>query len=270
MHSAEQAATIIQQLAPNFTPKAGLVLGSGLDRLAESLTDRIDIAYSELPEFPGASVKGHHGCLSLGYLNNVAVACLRGRAHPYEGNVQRIVNTYVRTLKLLGCEAFIATNASGSLHEDMPPGSLMMIEDHINFQPSNPLVGPNDDAMGPRFLPLDNAYDSEYRNLLIESADHCDINLHHGVYISVLGPSFETAAEIRAFRLLGADAVGMSTVPEVIVANHCGLRVAAIATITNYATGLASTAHDHDEVIATADQAATSLMQLIQHFVTKL
>ena len=170
----------------------------------------------------------------------------------------------------LGCDYFIATNASGSLREEVGPGELMLITDHINLQPSNPLIGPNDEEFGPRFYPLDNAYDQEMRRGLLTIAKKHAIALNEGVYISVLGPHYETAAEIRAFKILGADAVGMSTVPEVLVANHCGMKVAVIAMITNYATGLAKTSHNHDAVVKTASSAAIKLNTLLKHYIQGL
>lgn len=260
----------IQQIRPDFKPAIGIVLGSGLGSFAEQLEDSITINYDELPGFPKISVKGHSGNLVLGYLSGVGVACLQGRAHSYEGNNNEVVKTYVRTLRLLGCDYFLATNASGSLVDGVGPGELMLITDHINLQPCNPLSGPNDDEFGPRFFPLDNAYDSDMRDKLLQIAKDEDINLNQGVYIAVLGPNYETAAEIRAFRVMGADTVGMSTVPEVLVATHCGMKVAVIATITNYATGLAACSHSHDSVVQMASQAAIRLNQLIKRFVSEL
>ena len=267
---AHAASDKIKQQLPNFKPKIGIVLGSGLGEFAANLDDVVLIPYTELPGFPKANVQGHNGTLALGYLSGVAVACLQGRAHGYEGAHHDSIKTYVRTLKLLGCEYFLATNASGSLREDVSPGELMLITDHINMQPGNPLVGPNDDEFGPRFLPLDDAYNNTMRETLLQIAKKENIKLHQGVYIAVLGPNYETAAEIRAFRLLGADAVGMSTVPEVLVAHHCGMKVAVIATITNFATGLNSTAHSHDSVVQTAALAVKKLDCLIRQFVAEL
>lgn len=267
---AHLAANIIKQRLPSFKPSLGIVLGSGLGSFAEQLNDAVTINYSELPGFPNVTVHGHGGNLVLGYLCGVAVVCLQGRAHSYEGDNFETVKTYVRTLKLLGCDYFLATNASGSLREEVGPGALMLITDHINFQPSNPLVGPNDDEFGPRFFPLDNAYDQAMRDAFLNIANRDNIPLSQGVYLSVLGPNYETAAEIKAFRLLGADAVGMSTVPEVLVANHCGMKVAVIATITNYATGLAQTSHSHDSVVLVANRAAEQLNQLIKAFISSL
>lgn len=266
--NAHLAAAYIKKLHPSFTPSVGVVLGSGLGQFAEELEDSVAISYEDLPGFPKVTVKGHGGQLILGSWQGKGIVCLQGRAHTYEGlEHYETVKTYVRTLKLLGCDYFIATNASGSLREEAGPGELMLITDHINLQPSNPLIGPNDDEFGPRFYPLDNAYDSQMQANLLSVAEQNAINLHQGVYISVLGPHYETAAEIRAFKVLGADAVGMSTVPEVLVANHCGMSVAVIAMITNYATGLAKTSHSHDSVVQMAVGAATKLNTLIKQYI---
>lgn len=268
--SAHLAAALIKQRLPHFKPKIGIILGSGLGGFVEQLNDAIFIDYEELPGFPKTTVQGHGGKMALGYLAGIGVICLQGRAHSYEGGNHDAVKTYVRTLKLAGCDYFLATNASGSLHQDVPPGELMLITDHINMQPGNPLVGCNDDEFGPRFLALDNAYDRSMREKLLRVAHKENISLNQGVYIAVLGPNYETAAEIRAFRILGADAVGMSTVPEVLVANHCGMKVAVIATITNFATGLDSTSHSHESVVLIASRAVEKLNRLLKQFVTEL
>ncbi|CAM2875129.1 purine-nucleoside phosphorylase [Legionella worsleiensis] len=265
------ASDCIQRLAPEFKPTIGIILGSGLGQFAEELDDAIVIDYQDIPGFPNTTVQGHGGKLILGYCGGVPVACLQGRAHTYEGiEHYETVKTYVRTLKLLGCSHFIATNASGSLREEVGPGELMLITDHINLQPSNPLIGPNDEEFGPRFYPLDNAYDIDMQKGLLKTAQDHAIALNQGVYISVLGPHYETAAEIRAFKILGADAVGMSTVPEVLVANHCGMKVAVIAMITNYATGLATTSHNHQAVVEMASNAAVKLNTLLKHYIMGL
>lgn len=268
--SSREAAGRVRALAPHAKPRIGIVLGSGLGGFADSLTDSTVISYQDLPGFPHTSVLGHKGNLVLGKLHGVEIACLQGRAHGYEGDNTHAVRTYVRTLKLLGCDYFIATNAAGSLREDVGPGELMLITDHINMQPTNPLVGSNDEDFGPRFYPLDKAYCPDLRDKFSQVALEENINLNTGVYISVLGPHFETAAEIRAFRILGADAVGMSTVPEVLVANHCGMKVAVISAITNYATGLAQSSHSHEAVLMTAEQAAQKLKLLLDAFIKSL
>lgn len=270
INSAHLAAEKIRQQVPSFKPTIGIVLGSGLGSFAEQLDDAVTISYDDLPGFPKLTVHGHGGNLVLGYLYGVGVVCLQGRAHSYEGDNNDTVKTYVRTLRLLGCTHFMATNASGSLREDVGPGELMLITDHINMQPGNPLVGPNDDEFGPRFFPLDNAYDQGMREKLLQIAHKENIALNQGVYLSVLGPNYETAAEIRAFRIMGADAVGMSTVPEVLVANHCGMKVAVIATITNYATGLSRTSHSHEAVVLMASKAAEKLNRLVKQFIAEL
>lgn len=262
-----QAADTIRKLAPNFTPKLALVLGSGLGKLAEALEDSLVIPYEKLPGFPRLSVEGHSNALTLGILGGTPVICLQGRSHTYETLSYDAVKNYVRTMKLLGCEYYLATNASGSLREDVGPGSLVMIRDHINFQPGNPLAGPNDEEFGPRFPALDKVYDADMRATLKDCAQTLDLPLKEGVYISVLGPSYETAAEIRAFKMWGAEVIGMSTVPEVIVAHHCGLRVAVVATITNYATGLTPRSHDHNEVVKAAEAASGKLIRLLKAFV---
>jgi len=271
-HFAHSATEIIQQRAPHILPRVGIILGSGLTNFIENIRDPIAIPYSDLPGFPQISVQGHGKQLILGTIHNVPVACLQGRAHPYEGtHALENIKTYVRTLKLLGCENVIITNASGSLDEHMAPGSLMLISDHINLQASNPLIGPNEDEFGPRFYPLDNAYDTDLRDLAEKIAQKEPFDLHKGVYIAVSGPHYETAAEIHAFRMLGANAVGMSTVPEVLVANHCGLKVCAIATITNYATGLKfQTPHSHEEVLKTAAKASIHLNKLLQAMIAQI
>lgn len=265
------ASEYIRNIYPNFKPCLGIVLGSGLGQFVAQIEDAVSIPYEALPGFPEITVQGQKGKLTLGYLKGKAIVCLEGRAHTYESldNYEK-VKTYVRTLKLLGCDYFIATNASGSLRADVGPGELMLISDHINFQPNNPLVGPNDDEFGPRFYPLDNAYDKDLQNIFLSVAKEQSIPLHQGVYISVLGPNYETAAEIRAFKVLGADAVGMSTVPEVLVANHCGLKVAVVAMITNFATGLSYTSHNHEEVVKVAANATKKLSQLIVQVLGRL
>lgn len=270
MYQVEQAVSAIKAICPNTKPLIGIVLGSGLGSLIDEIQDKVVIPYSKLPGFPKPSVEGHEGNLIIGKLSGIEVACLQGRSHTYEHGNHEPVKQYVRTLKVLGCKYFLATNASGSLREDFIPGDLVLVTDHINMQGTNPLIGPNDDEFGPRFPPLDNAYDHDVRQSLAQKAAQIDINLHEGIYISVIGPTYETAAEIRAFRLMGADLVGMSTVPEVIVANHCGMKVAVIATITNMATGLTKTSHSHEAVVATANQASKKLKQLVKNFVADL
>ncbi|MGE0120486.1 MAG: purine-nucleoside phosphorylase [Dongiaceae bacterium] len=264
------AAAAIRARAKGAAPRAALVLGSGLGAIAESIADPVAIDYGAIPGFPRPSVEGHVGRLVLGAIGGVPVACLQGRVHLYEGAGGQDVRHYIRTLKLLGCEIIVLTNAAGSLRREAGPGSLMLIADHINLQPFNPLVGANDDAFGPRFLALDGAYDADLRRRLHAAAAAAGLALHEGVYLACLGPSFETPAEVRAFARLGADAVGMSTVPEVIVARHCGLRVAAISAITNLAVGLDDAPISHAQTLAVAKRCAGDLQRLLAAFFARL
>jgi len=247
-------------------PRLGIILGSGLGAVAEALEDAVAIPYTELPDFPQPSVHGHAGSLALGTLSGVPVACLQGRRHVYEGGDPGAMRGPVRALKAAGAEALFVTNAAGSLDADVGPGSLMAISDHINMLGVNPLTGPNDDDVGPRFPSLRDAYDPELRRLLRDVAGSLGVALAEGVYLATSGPSFETPAEIRAFRTLGADAVGMSTVPEVILARHAGLRVVAVSAITNLAEGMGGEALSHDQTLRYANAAAGDLTRLIIEF----
>lgn len=260
----------IQAAYPGFTPKVGLVLGSGLGSVADAIADAKSFAYTDLPGFPQSHVQGHAGKLILGYLYGVPVACLQGRAHGYEGVSASAVKTLIRTLKALGCELYLGTNAAGSLRPEVGPGSLVAISDHINFQPGNPLVGANDEAFGPRFFGMENAYDKDLRALLKQAAKSIDLPYHEGVYCAVLGPMFETPAEIRAFRVLGADLAGMSTIPEVIVARHAGMKVVAISAVTNLAAGMSDESLTHEGTLFFGQQAAVSMAKLLEAFLTLL
>jgi xanthosine phosphorylase len=212
-------------------------------------------------------VPGHASTLVLGYLQGTPVVCLRGRLHLYEGTDYEAIRILVRIVKLLGCETLLVTCAAGSLNPDVAPGELMMINDHINFHPGNPLSGPNDDSFGPRFVSMDDAYNSILQELMEEAANKLNIPLERGVYLCTLGPSFETPAEIRAFKILGADAVGMSVVPEVIIARHCGLRVACVAAITNAAAGMSEEKISHEGTLHFGEIAARKLVKLIPAFI---
>jgi xanthosine phosphorylase len=264
------AAVAIRARAKGLAPKAALVLGSGLGVVADALADAVAIDYEAIPGFPRTRVEGHAGRLVLGAFGSFPVACLQGRVHVYEGASGPDLRRYIRTLKLIGCESILLTNAAGSLRREVGPGSLMMITDHINMQPFNPLVGANDDEFGPRFPPLDDAYDADLQQHLRAAAGAAGLTLHEGVYLACLGPSFETPAEIRAYARLGADAVGMSTVPEVIVARHCGLRVAAVSAITNLAVGLGDTPLSHEQTLAVARQCAGDMQRLLAAFFGRL
>lgn len=254
----------------NFKPKVAIILGSGLADFAEELQDKTILCYQELTGFPVSRVEGHPGKLILGYLDKVPVVCCQGRVHAYEGMQGKDFKLFIRTLKALGCESIVMTNATGSLRKDFHPGQLVLISDHINFQGTNPLVGSNDDEFGPRFFSMDEAYDKNFRAVLKKTAEKINVKLHEGIYFSVLGPNFETPAEIRAFRLLGADVIGMSTVPEVIVARHCGLKVAVISVITNLAAGLSQEIITHKGTLEFAAKASDNLRNLLKNAITEL
>jgi len=266
---AAAAAEVLRERGPE-PPRVGVVLGSGLGSVADAVADATVVAYDELPGFPLPGVAGHAGRAVLGRLSGVPVAVLQGRAHLYEAPPPEALRTPVRAVRAAGVDTLVLTNAAGSLRADLGPGSLMAIVDHINLTGSNPLVGPNDDALGPRFPSLRDAYDPELRAVLHATADELRIPLAEGVYLAVSGPSFETPAEIRAFRALGADAVGMSTVHETILARHAGLRVAAISTITNLAEGMSAEPLSHEQTLRDAQRAAGSLARLLEAFVRRL
>lgn len=262
----DQVTHLIQQQIGDRQPQLGMILGSGLGELADAIDNAVEISYEDLPGLPKSSVSGHAGRLVIGTLHGVEVACLKGRVHYYEGATHEQFKLLIRLIKALGCHSLLITNAAGSLRPEVGPGELVLINDHINFQPVNPLVGPNDHESGPRFFPMDNAYDADFRQRFHQSANSLDLDLHEGVYISVLGPNFETPAEIKAFRMWGADVIGMSTVPEVLIARHCGLRVNVISTITNLACGLSDESLTHEGTLHHGEQAATKLKQLIHTF----
>jgi xanthosine phosphorylase len=264
------AIDVIQAAAPAFQPRLGLILGSGLGALADALEDPVALSYADLPGFPRPTVEGHDGRMVLGRLEGLPVACLQGRVHLYEGVPASAVNVPVRTLKALGCEILVLTNAAGSLRADIGAGAIALIADHINLQGQNPLLGANDHAIGPRFPDLSQVYDSALREQLARVARKLGIALPSGVYLAVLGPSFETPAEIRAFKALGADLVGMSTVPEAISARHAGLRVVGLSVVTNLAAGLAESPLSHEETLSQASAAAAKVAKLLRAFCREL
>ncbi|MCW3015814.1 MAG: purine-nucleoside phosphorylase [Solirubrobacterales bacterium] len=257
------AARLRERHGERASADVGLILGSGLGALAEAVTDAIATPYAELPDFPVATVTGHAGRLVLGTLAGRRVAVMQGRAHAYEGVAGAALGVGVRTLAALGVHTLLVTNAAGSLRPTVPPGHLMAISDHINLMGVNPLAGANDDALGPRFVGLGDAYDTQVLGALHAAASATKVPLAEGVYLAVSGPSFETPAEIRAFRTLGADAVGMSTVPEVIVARHAGLRVGAVSAITNLAEGMGDVPLSHEQTLAGAADGAHHLQRLL-------
>ena len=248
-------------------PEFGLILGSGLGELAEEVEDAIIIDYADIPNWGQSTVVGHAGKLVYGTLDGRKVLALQGRFHFYEGNPMELVTFPVRVMKALGCKGLIVTNAAGGI--GFGPGTLMAISDHINMTGQNPLIGANLDDFGPRFPDMSDAYTAEYRAITHKVAEKIGIKLDEGVYLGVSGPCYETPAEIRAFQTLGADAVGMSTVPEVIVAAHSGLKVLGISAITNHAAGFQSSLN-HEEVVAVTQQIKEDFKTLVKSVLAEL
>ncbi len=266
---AEKAARLIRARTDADVPVA-IVLGSGLGAFAEELTDSTSIRYDEIPSFARATVEGHAGRLVIGKTNNVTVAAMQGRFHFYEGYSLEEVTFPIRVLKLLGVRTLILTNAAGSLNTEFTPGSLMVITDHINLIGVNPLIGPNDDRFGPRFPDLTSVYARGLQDIVINEANAIGLDMRRGIYAALSGPSYETPAEIHMVRTLGADAVGMSTVPEAIVARHMNMEVIGISCITNLAAGVSNRPVDHSQVIATGERVRAEFTELLRRVVTRL
>ena len=267
----KKCAAIIAERAPGFKPKIGVMLGSGLGAISDQIQNAVIIDYKDLPGFYVTSLEGHSKRMHLGMLKGIPVVCLEGRTHYYEGEGStESIRTIIRTLKTIGCEMLLSTNAVGSLRVEYGPGNLMVIEDHINFTFQNPLTGPNDDEFGDRFVSMDNAYDDELRQKLLAIAKKSNIPLQSGVYVATSGPTFETHAEIRMYKMLGAHAVGMSTVPETIVARHSGLKVASICAITNLGAGLSKEILSHEGTLRGAKLATDHLIKLFLAFIEEM
>lgn len=248
-------------------PEFGLILGSGLGELAEEVENAVVLDYADIPNWGRSTVVGHAGKLVYGDLAGRKVLALQGRFHFYEGNPLEVVTFPVRVMKALGCVGVLVTNAAGGI--GFGPGTLMAISDHINMTGQNPLIGENLDDFGPRFPDMSNAYTADYRKTAFAVADKLAVKLDEGVYIGVTGPCYETPAEIRAFKTLGADAVGMSTVPEVIVAAHSGLKVLGISAITNHAAGFQSELN-HEEVVAVTERIKEDFKTLVKAILAEL
>ncbi|MEX0798797.1 MAG: purine-nucleoside phosphorylase [Bacteriovoracaceae bacterium] len=251
-------------------PKVGIILGSGLGIYVERVENQTVIPYNEIPGFPETSVEGHEGKLILGQAQGVDVAVFQGRFHYYEGHSLEDVVLPARILSLLGAEFLILTNASGGINETYKPGELVCVKDHINMTGQNPLIGPNMEQMGPRFPDMTEAYDYELQELAQKAAAKTGLDIKRGVYAGVLGPTYETPAEIRMLRILGADLVGMSTVPEAIAANHMGLRVAGISCVTNMAAGIGGEKLRHEDVKLVAKQAMRKFSDLLNETVAEI
>ncbi len=251
-------------------PEIGLILGSGLGVLADEIENSIVIPYAEIPHFPVSTVEGHKGQLVIGTLEGKNVVAMQGRFHYYEGHGLDAVTFPVRVMKAIGVEKIIVTNAAGGVNEKYSPGDLMLIADHINLTGTNPLIGSNDKELGPRFPDMSTAYCPNLRASAHEAARENGITVQEGVYVGMLGPSYETPAEIRMLRTLGGDAVGMSTVPEVIVASHAGIRVLGISCISNMAAGILPQPLSHEEVMETAEKVKHTFLTLVKTIIKKI
>ena len=265
-----ESAKIFLETTNNIEPEIAIILGSGLTNFFDDKDIITSISYEDLPDFPQPTVKGHAGKLVLGKINNVNVVCMYGRSHIYEGHKPATLAKPIRVLKDIGCKLLVVTNAAGSLDEDMLPGSLMAINDHINLSGFNPLIGPNAEDYGPRFNDMSDGYHKKYRDQLITFANNMGQKIYEGVYCMYSGPNFETPAEIKASKILGVNAVGMSTVPEVLVANHCSLPVIAISIITNLAAGISKNKLSHQETLENAGMAEKNILNLIKRFINKV
>ena len=251
-------------------PEMGIVLGSGLGSLADEIKNSIKVKYSEIPNFLQSTVKGHSGQLVYGDLNDKKVLMMQGRFHFYEGFPLDESVFPIRIIKSLGAEKLIVTNAAGGCNEDFKAGDLMIIKDHINFTLRNPLIGKNYEELGDRFPDMSRAYDREYIELARKVAKDIELNVQEGVYMWTTGPSYETPAEVKMAQIIGADAVGMSTVPEVITASHAGLRVLGISCITNMASGILDQPLNHEEVIETSERVKDDFIKLLSEIIKKM
>jgi inosine/guanosine/xanthosine phosphorylase family protein len=268
--AAHAAATIVS--AGGRRPRVGLILGSGLGAVANIVTPAARLSYADLPGFPRPGVAGHDGRVTIGGVGHVPVVVLQGRSHYYESGCALGMDVPVRALAAAGCEILVLTNAAGSTDAGVGPGSLVGIRDHLNLSGANPLVGPAPGGAGARarFVDMVNAYDAGLRTVLAEAADEEGITLGEGIYACFSGPSFETPAEVRAVRLLGADLVGMSVVHETIIARHCGLRVVGLSVVTNHAAGIGGDALGHEQTMASAARATGTVARLLGAFLRRL
>ncbi len=267
-HIKESAEYLGKRL--NIKPEIAIVLGSGLGVMAEEIEDAVEITYADIPNFPVSTVEGHAGKLVAGKLRGKPVLAMKGRFHYYEGYSMDQVVFPIRVMKMLGIKNLIVTNAAGGINKEFSPGDLMLIKDHIKFFSESPLRGKNIDAFGPRFNDMSNAYTLSLRELAKEIAYGLGLTIREGVYGFMPGPSYETPAEIRMLQILGADAVGMSTVPEVIVAAHAGMKVLGISCITNMAAGILDKPLCHEEVVETAERAREKFITLVKAIIEKL
>jgi len=266
---AERAAKFILSKT-KLRPKIALVLGSGLGGFADELTDATRIPYQKIPDFPRSTAIGHAGLLVIGKAEGIAVAAMQGRVHLYEGYSAREVGFAMRVFGRMGMRSAILTNAAGGINPEFKQGALVVIRDHINLQGANPLTGSNDERFGPRFPDMTQAYWRSYREIALAEAKRLGIEPHEGVYAALPGPSYETPAEIRYLKTIGADLVGMSTVPEVIVARHMGIRVLGISCVTNMAAGILDRPLDHSEVLETGERVKSQFIALLRAVIPRI
>lgn len=269
MNAIQEAKAAIEAKT-SLKPQIGLILGSGLGVLADEIENAVAISYSDIPHFTKSTVVGHKGQLVIGTLEGKTVVAMQGRFHYYEGHGLDAVVFPVRVMKALGVETILVTNAAGGINTSYQPGDLMLIADHINFTFRNPLIGPNDETEGVRFPDMSEAYSKRLRGVAKEIAKEQGISLQEGVYCGLTGPTYETPAEIRMLRILGGDAVGMSTVPEVIVARHIGLEVLGISCISNMAAGILEQPLNHEEVIETTERVKADFLKLVHGILAKM
>ena len=271
LDNIKAAAAHIRQRTAGFAPKIGIVLGSGLGKLGEQIQNPIVIPYKEIPGFPVSTAIGHKGNIICGTLGGKQVVAMQGRFHYYEGYPMETVTIGIRVMKLLGVEFLFVSNAAGGTNADYKVGDLVIIKDHINMMP-NPLIGPNMEEFGPRFPDMTCAYDLELQALAERMGIEMKVNLRKGVYFGVTGPTYETPAEVRFFHEVGADLVGMSTVPEVIVARHCGIRVFGMSVVTNFSNifNVERNLNDGDDVVHQADTAADQMSELFRRMIEAL
>lgn len=267
--NAESAAQLILSKT-SLRPKIALVLGSGLGAFADDLSEAVRIPYADIPSFPRSTAIGHAGQLVIGKSAGVAVAAMQGRSHLYEGYSAREVAFPMRVFGRMGIKAAILTNAAGGINLKYGQGALVALRDHINLQGQNPLAGPNDDRLGPRFPDMSEAYSKQYREMAIAEAQKLNLTVYDGVYVALLGPSYETPAEIRYLRTIGADLVGMSTVAEVIAARHMGIKVLAISCVTNMAAGILDQPINHEEVLETGRRVQKQFEALLRAVLPKI
>jgi purine-nucleoside phosphorylase len=270
LYSKAQSANDFVHNKNPLAPTLGIILGSGLGNFASQVEDPTTIPYADIPHFPQSTVEGHSGKLILGHIAGVPVAVMQGRVHAYEGYPLSEVTFPTRVLGLLGCRSLIVTNAAGGINTDFQQGALVALSDHINFTGSNAALGPNEAKFGPRFFDMSTAYSPQLRALAHAEARKQSIPFSEGVYLAVLGPSYETPAEIRAFRTLGADLVGMSTVHEVIIARHMGLEVLGISLVTNMAAGVLNEAINHAEVMETGRRVERQFTSLLTALIPQI